>query len=186
MASKKKASKPKRKSKAESMTGKKAAEVEVRTIGDNSQLPLPKPDDYKHHMKTIKGALDRVETAKSLLNHAKSAANKSCPGMADSIKQTLQIERENDPAALQKRLEMLGIGLDVIGHTLQLTVWDTLAGDEEDMVYKRGHADGAAGRTASNKYPENSTLAETYARGWRDGTASNLGLTAEQAEAAEQ
>lgn len=168
---------------------KKAAkgdEVESRTagIGDNSQLALPAPDDYEHHMKTIKGTKDKLETAKSLLRHAKEAANKCCPGLAASIEETLKIERDGDPAKLQKRLEMLGIGLKQIGSSVQLTVFDTLAGEVEDQAYTRGFADGEGGKTMNNRYPDGSPLAKAYVRGWHHGTGKNLGQTPEQVDAA--
>lgn len=176
-----------KKSKAESVTEAKANEVEVRTvvgIGDNSQLALPAPDDYAHHMKTIKGYMDKLETAKSILSHAKTAANKACPGLAASIAETLKFEREGDPIKLQKRLEMLGMGLKQIGSTIQLSVFDSLAGDEMDMVYQRGLADGKAGKTPDCRYPEGSDLAEQYNAGWRHGTAENMGVSAADADAA--
>lgn len=160
--------------------------VEVRTpgIGDNSKLALPAPDDYSHHMKSIRGAKDKLETAKSLLRHAKDAANKCAAGLAASIEETLKIERDNDPVKLQARLEMLGLGLKEIGSTIQLSVFDSLGGDAADQVYQRGMADGKAGRTADNRYPEGSDLHALYAKGWRHGTASNLGISAEESDRA--
>lgn len=159
----------------------KAETVEVRTvagIGDNSQLALPAPDDYEHHMKSIRGAKDKLETAKSLLSHAKTAANKTCPGLAASISETLQIEREGDPVKLQTRLEMLGMGLKHIGSTIQLSVFDTLAGDEEELVARRGYEDGKAARPCNNKYPVGSSLADLYNENWQKGQAENMaGIT---------
>lgn len=159
--------------------------VEVRTIaaiGDNSQLALPAPDDYDHHMRTIKGLKEKSATAASLLRHAKTTANKACPGLAASIEETLAIEREGDPIKLQKRLELLGMGLKQIGSTISLTIFDSLAGDEMDLVYKRGFTDGSSGRPAETKYPENSDLAAEYLQGWRHGTGKNMGLTPEQVD----
>lgn len=188
MAGKKNANKPKPKPTRRKAKATKAETVEHRKIGigDNSQLALPAPDDYAHHMKTIRGLKEKSATAASLLRHAKTSANKACSGLAASIEETLAIEREGDPIKLQKRLELLGIGLKQIGSTIEVTIFDSLAGDELELVYKRGHADGKAGRTADNKYPEGSDLHAEYARGWRHGTASNLGLTAEQADAADE
>lgn len=185
MAKPKKASKKPMRRKAKAT---KAETVEPRTIGigDNSQLALPAPDDYAHHMKTIRGLKEKSATAASLLRHAKTSANKACAGLAASIEETLAIEREGDPIKLQKRLELLGMGLKQIGSTIEVTIFVTLAGDEEDLVYKRGHSDGKAGKTADNKYPEASSLHALYAKGWRHGTAENLGLTPEQADAADE
>lgn len=175
-----------RKSKAESMTGAKAAKVEVRGgMGDNApEMKLPAPDDFLHHMKSIKGCKEKLETAKSLVSHAKKAANKSCAGLSKTIERLIGIERENDPFAFQREMEMLGLGLKVTNSPIQLSVFDTLAGDVEDQAYKRGVSDGEAGRSASNPYPENSDLAESYSSGWRHGTGKNLGLSPGQVDAA--
>lgn len=158
--------------------------VEVRTagIGDNSELALPAPDDYAHHMKAIKGNMDKLETAKSMLSHAKKAADKSCPGLAASIGETLRIEREGDPVKLQKRFEFLGMGLKQIGSTIQLSVFDSLKGEVSQQAYDRGFADGEAGKTANSGYPEGSDLAGDYAKGWHHGTGKNMGLTPEQVD----
>lgn len=175
-----------RRGRGESMTGARDNTVEVRKIGigDNTGLNLPAPDDYAHHMKAIKGAKDKLETAKSLVRHAKEAANKSCTGMAASIEDTIKIERENDPEKLRRRLEMLGIGLNHIGHSLQLTIFDTLGGDTLDQIYKRFWLAGKEGKTLDNRYPVGSDLHAQAARAWRHGTAANLGLTPEQSDAA--
>lgn len=165
----------------------KAETVEVRkaaAMGDNSQLALPAPDDYAHHMKTIKGLKDRAATAQSLVRHAKTAANKACPGLAASIEETLSIEREGDPVKLQTRLEMMGMGLKHIGSTIQLSVFDSLAGDHMDQVYRRYFTDGQGGKALDNRYPEGSDLAAQASRAWRHGFAANMDQTPEQADAA--
>lgn len=168
------------------MTGAKENEVEVRTpaAGDNSQLALPAPDDFQHHYKAIKGCKDKQATAASLLKHAKEAANKSSPGLAKMIENTIAIERQNDPAALMRHFELIGYGLRQINFPVQLSVFDTLAGDTKEQVYKRGFADGESARTANNKYPAGSDLAAEYDRGYRHGTSKNLGVTPEESDAA--
>lgn len=175
-----------RRGKSESMTGAKASAVETRKvgIGDNSGLNLPAPNDFAHHMKSIKGAKDKMETAKSLVRHAKEAANKSCPGMAVAIERVIGIERENDPDKLRRELEMLGIGLGQIGSTLQLSIFDSLGGDHLDQVYRRFYRDGKEGKGLDNRYPTDSDLAAQAARAWRHGAASNIPMTPEQSDAA--
>lgn len=155
--------------------------VEVRTagIGDNSELKLPKPDDYAHHMKSIRGAKDKLETAKSLLSHAKTAANKSCPGLAASIGETLAIERDGDAVKLKQRFELLGMGLKQINSTVQLSVFDTLAGEVTEQAFKRGYADGKAGKGSNSGYPEGSDLAAEYSRGWQEGMSQNVSMSDE-------
>lgn len=185
MAGKKKATKkPLRRSKKP--TQDETVETRTAGIGDNSEMSLPAPDDYEHHMKCIRGAKDKLETAKSLLSHAKTAANKACPGLAANIGETLAIEREGDPVKLKKRFAMLGIGLKLINSTVQLSVFDTLAGEVTDQAYKRGYADGEAGKSANSGYPEGSDLETLYSKGWRHGTGKNMGLTPEQVDAADE
>lgn len=174
-----------RKSKAESMTGAKESQVEVRTIGDNSGLKLPAPKDFDYHYKSMRGALDKVKTAQALSSQASESANKCSPGLAQVIKNTIKIENEDDPAKLKRHLEMMGMGLKHIDSTIQINIFDSLAGDQIELVYKRGFSDGEAGRTAQNDYPEGSALAKEYARGWRHGTGKNLSLTPEQVDASD-
>lgn len=173
--------------KSEADTGAKENSVEVRTaakIGDNSQLKLPAPADFDHHYKSMRGAKEKVATAQALSSQASESANKCSPGLAAVIKNTLKIEAENDPAKLQRHLEMMGMGLKHIGSSVQMTIFDTLAGDVADQAYKRGFADGEAPRAAANPYPEGSDLYADYAKGWREGTAKNLGLSDEEVAAA--
>lgn len=176
----------KSKSKAESMTGKKAATTEVRQVGEghnSGELALPKPDDWDFHFRSIKGLAEKSATAASLLRHAKKSAEKSGINM-EAMNRTLSEDKAPDPAKMTRFLEQLGLGLKQSGSTLAITVHDSLAGDVADQSYKRGFADGEAGRTANNKYPENSDLAKQYTRGWMHGTGKNLGKTPEEVDAA--
>lgn len=177
-----------RRGKGESNTGAKANAVEVRTagIGDNSGLALVEPSDWNHHFKSIKGLKEKAATAQSLVRHAKTAANKLRTGLSAVIEDVISIERENDPVKLKSYLELMGVGLSCIGSTIQLNVFDSLAGDQMELVYKRGFADGEAGRTADNKYPETSDLHAEYNRGWRHGTGKNMNLTPEQVDSANE
>lgn len=177
----------KRRGKGEDMTGAKEGQVEVRTvgIGDNSTMALPEPDDWAHHKKTIRGWKEKVETAKAGLSHAKKAAIKAGVNMT-SLELVTSIERQNDPAKTLNFFEQVDLGLRLSEDTgIRITPHNTLAGDQMDLVYKRGFADGGAGRTADNSYPENSDLSEQYMRGWRHGTGKNMGLTPEQVDASE-
>lgn len=182
MAAKKKAkvkTKPargsrKRRGNGKDFTGGKENEVEVRSIGDNSGLNLPAPDDFEHHYKSIRGAQDKVKTAQAISSQASESANKCSPGLAKVIKDTLKIENENDPVKLQRHLEMMGMGLSHIGSTIQISIFDSLAGDEDDLVAKRGYADGKAARPSNNRYPSGSSLAEIYDTNWAKGQAENM------------
>lgn len=164
--------------KSEAMTGVKEGAVEVRKIGkgDNERLALPDPSDFDHHYKTIKGMKERAATASANLRHAKTAANKATPGLAATVEEIIAIERENDPAKLQRRLEMLGLGLKQTNSTIQLTIFDSLAGDVKAQAYRKGKTDAERGDFAENPYPEGSDLAAEYSRGWEEITAARLGV----------
>lgn len=175
----------KRRGASESMTGAKEGEVQVRTIGDNSSLAMPEPDDWNHHRKAILGWREKVTTAQGGLRNAIKQAKKSGVDMK-AFDLVVGIERQNDPAKALNFFQQLDMGLSLSGETtVRITPHDTLAGDQIELVYKRGFADGEAGRTADNRYPEGSELHSEYARGWRHGTGKNLNLTPEQVDASE-
>lgn len=174
-----------RRSRAESSTGKKADQVEMRKA---ASLDLPEPvelssDDFKLHYRAIKLAKDSLDRHKSLYDGCCKQAKKVSEELLAAVKLAIQYEGK-DPEDIRKDLEIRGFVLKQTGSYLQLTLHDTLAGDVNDQAYKRGLADGKAGRSASSKYPEGSDLAEEYGRGWRHGTAENMGMSAEQADAA--
>lgn len=172
-----------RKSKAENMTGANESSVEVRKLGDNSQLPIPAPDDLLHHKKSIKGWQEKVTAATAGLRNAKKLAKKAGVNLK-SLDLVVSIERDNDPAATLNFFQQVDLGLSVSEEsTLRLTVHDTLAGDQKEMVAKRGYNDGKAGRSPQNDYPEGSDLANLYQENWIKGQAENLGV--EMPEAAE-
>lgn len=183
MARGKKASAPKGGRRKAKPTADETVEVRTTGIGDNSEMKLPAPDDWNHHKKSIAGWREKVTTAQSHLRNAIKIAKKAGVNM-ESLNLLVGIERDNDPKKAAGFFNQIGLGLELSECSLRLTVHDTLAGDEEVLVYKRGYADGEAGRTAENKYPEGSDLAKVYSRGWRHGTAKNLGMTPEQSDAA--
>lgn len=183
-----------RRGKSEAMTGKKAAAVEVRTvaagIGDNSGLGLGEPvtldeKDVKSLVKATKAAMEKKDTAVSLLRGVNKMAAELHPDLPGAIKQAISEERKSDPAKLKAKLEVLGITLKASGSTVQLSVFDTLAGDVQEQAYQRGLGDAKCGRSSSNPYPENSDLADQYAKGFRHGTADNMNVSRDDADAAE-
>jgi len=174
-----------RRGKGESNTGAKESQVEVRSIGDNSALALPEPDDWNHHKKAIAGWREKVTTAQSHLRNAIKVAKKAGVNM-ESLNMVVGIERTNDPAKAMDFFRQVDLGLSLGDSSIRLTAHDTLAGDQMDLVYKRGFADGEAGRTADNRYPETSELHSEYNRGWRHGTGKNMGLTPEQVDSADE
>jgi hypothetical protein len=176
----------KRKSKAESMTGAKENAVEVRKLGgDNApELKLPSEEDFNYHLKNIRGAVEKKDTAVNLVRLANQSAEKACKGLGKTIARLIKLDRSDDPMAFQRELELLGYGLKVTGSPVQISIHDMLLGDVEDQAYGRGRKDGEAGKTLSNPYPDGTSLAAKYAEGHMHGQAKNLGLTTEQADAA--
>lgn len=166
-----------RKSRAEDSTGAKENATEMRT----GELGLGEPividsDTFAMHLKSIKGATEKKDTAVSLLRGCMNAAKKVNEHLPEAIKLAIQEERSNDPSKLKKRLEVLGIALRETGSPVQLTVHDTLLGDVKQVAYDRGFKAGEGGQTLANPYPAGSDLSENYATGWRNGQAKLLGV----------
>lgn len=167
----------KRRGKGEDMTGANEGKVEVRMGGDNSpKLELPAPDDFAYHMKAIKGSLEKKDTAVALVRNAKKSADKAAPGLSGTIDRLIKIERSNDPMAFQREMELLGYGLKQTNSPIQISVFDTLLGDQKEQVAKRGYEDGKAGRSAKQEYPDGSDLAGLYSDNWMRGQAEMLGV----------
>jgi len=169
--------KPRKTNSRKRKTKDKGDEAEMRK-GELSLEPVVIDSSTFHfHMKAIKSATERKDTANNLLRGCYKAAKLVNEHLADTIRELITLERTDDPAKLRRKLETLGIGLKETGSPIQLTVHDTLMGDVVDAAYKRGHDAGANGRPLNCPYPENSDLAEAYGAGWRNGTGGNLGLT---------
>ena len=169
--------------KAESMTGAKANSVEKRTPSQ-TDMDLPKPDDIVFHMKTIKGFKDMQTSAGGRVRAARLAAKKCnslLPGLIDEL---IGLERLTDKGEFKRRLEALGVGLKTVGAPIQLSVFDTLAGDVNKQAYDRGKAEADAGKGCNCPYPEGTDLADSYNTGWRNATGGKLGLTEAQTAAA--
>lgn len=184
--------KGKRRSKAEADTGAKANAVEVRTakggIGDNSgDLGLPvviESKDFHYHLKAYKAAIEKKDTAVSLVRGVLKGAAQLHKELPGALKEAVTVERDNDPFRLKQRLEVLGIALKETGSPIQISVFDTLHGDVAQQSYERGFGDGENGRTLNDRYPVGSDLSAQYVRGWRHGTGKNLGQSPEQVDAA--
>lgn len=172
-----------RRSKADSMTEAKANKAEMRQASDaQPEMDLPKPDDILFHMRSIKGLKERATTVNAAVRNARKSAaklNKFLPVVIDEL---LALERADDQTAFQHRMEMLGLGLQAIGHHVQLSIHDTLLGDVNEAAELRGYKDAKAGRVAGAVYPEGSDLHALYMKGWQRGTAENLGMTIEDTD----
>lgn len=155
--------------------------VEVRTagIGDNSGLNLPAPDDFNHHKATILGWREKVTTAQGHLRNAIKTAKKAGINM-EALNMVVGIERDNDPAKAMDFFRQVDLGLEHGESSLRLTVHDTLAGDESELVARRGFEDGKAARPQSSDYPEGSDLAAIYSENWLKGQAAIFNITASE------
>ncbi len=164
----------------------KAAEAEANAVEGNPVLDL-KPIEidegtFEVHLKAIKSALDKKETAMSLLRTCRKRAKEAGDDILDAVDAALKFERmdQNDVA---HQLQILGFALKKTDNPIQLSLYNTLLGDEKEQAYNRGFKDGEAGKTAQNDYPEGSDLAAEYTRGWDHGTAKNLGFSPEETDA---
>lgn len=167
-----------RRSRAEAMTGAKENAAEVRT----GELGLGEPvvidsDTFGFHLRAIKGATEKKDTANNLLRNCFKAAKQVNEHLPEAIKLAISEERSNDPAKLKKRLEVMGIALRETGSPVQLTVHDSLLGDVKGVAYKRGKDMGTAGKALVNVYPAGSDLAAEMERGWQDGQRDLLGIS---------
>lgn len=174
-----KADKPKkargsRKSKAESMTGAKANEVESRS-GELDLKPVEiDARDVQVHMRSIKAAMEKKDTAVSLLRSAKKNAKAVHPALADAIDKVIKLERSDSHHDLRQELEVFNIVLRETGAPIQISVHDTLLGDVVDQARNRGRKDAEGGKFASNPYLAGSDLAGAYSAGWEAVTAERV------------
>lgn len=164
-----------RKSKAESVTGKKAGEVETRS----GELDIPEPviiasSDFQFYLKAAKSATEKKDTAVNLLRGVYKQAQKLHKQLPGALKRAIEIERADDHADLRGELEVLGIALREIGCPIQITISDTLLGDVKDQAFKRGRKDAELGKFASSPYPADSDLSQEYSRGWEAMTAERV------------
>lgn len=165
----------------------KAAEAKENAVESGQVLDLQPVEiderDFNLHLKSIKSALDKKETAMSLLRTCRKRAKEASPEILSAVDFALSFERL-DQDELARRLQLMGFALKHTESPIQLTLHNTLLGDATETAYKRGFKDGEAGRTARVDYPDGSDLAKEYTRGWNHGTAKNLGVSPEQADVA--
>lgn len=173
----------KRRGNAEAVTGAKEAKVEVRKAElDLKQVEI-NDGDFDLHFRAVKSAKERVETASSLYRTCLKNAKKVSPELQDAIKDALKFEGMQH-ADIKRQMEIAGYVLRKTGSSVQLTIHDSLMGDTNEAYYKRGHHDGEGGKTPDQRAPEGTDLHESYMRGWRHGTSKNMGMTAEESDAA--
>ena len=141
-----------RKSKAESMTGKKGAEVEVRTIGE--ELKLAKPADILHTLKTIKGWKEKIATLNSHLSTAYKTA-KAAKISKKTVDFLLGLER-GDPVEYRAEMETIGVGLKAVGAPFQLNVFDIAYANDIEQAKAEARACAQSGRGFECRFSEGS------------------------------
>jgi hypothetical protein len=153
----------KRRSRAEAMTGKKAASSSMRKVSAQSEMKLPSPETWELHFKSIRGAMDRRDSASAFVTSCKKAANAVHPDLGKTVERLVKLEKAGDVETLMRELKMLGFGLKQVQAPIQLSIHNTLFGDPLAQAAREGRDDSANGRMAHNPYPEGSALATAYA-----------------------
>lgn len=158
----------------------KADTVEMRTAGELDLKQIAIDDaDFDMHLRAMKGAKDRMATAKNLYDGCCKAAKKVSEELLTAVKKAIKFEAM-DVDDIKRALEIDGYVLRKTGSPVQLTIHDTLMGDVNEAADVQGYRDAKAGRVAKSPYPESSDLHELYMAGWQRGTRENMGLPPEE------
>lgn len=164
----------KRRSRAEDMTEAKANTVEVRT-GELQLKPVEiDTKDVQVHLRAIKAAIEKKDTAVSILRNAKKRAKEVHPELANAIDRVLKIERADSMHELRAELEVLNIVLRVQQAPIQIYLSDSLMGDVAEQAFRRGVKDAKAEKMSSSPYPDGSDVDGHYKRGWESVMASRV------------
>jgi len=139
--------------------------------------------DFDLHLRSLKGAKEKFDTAKRLYDSCCKAAKKVSAQLLDAIKFAIKLEGM-DAADVKTELEIKGYVLKRSGSSVQLTIHDTLLGDVLDVAYDRGKEAGGNGKPCASPYPKGSDLEERWCTGWRNAVGGTLGLTEEETEEA--
>lgn len=170
----------KRRGKSEDMTGAKDGAVEMRKAGSFDLQPMEIDDsDFELHFKAAKSAKETAEKYQSLYRGQLKQAKKVSQDLHDSVKLALSLDGKSD-SDIKRDLEIKGYVLKRRAGSIQLTIHDTLLGDENQLAEKRGLDAALAGQTSANPYPTGSDLAALYAKGFKKGTIKNLPIDEEQ------
>lgn len=174
------------KSKAENSTGAKAAEAEMRKPESPTQLELTgsaiekKPGQFRTYFNRAVSEYSMYTKAQGRYRETIKEAKEENPLLAEAVKMAIKLvddEGEIDHDAIKAKLQVHGFLLSEFGSHLQLSLHDTLLGDEKDYAWKRGfERGGTAGMALDMPYPKNSELNEIYSLGWRNGQLKIMGL----------
>jgi len=169
-------------SKARKAKVEKQDQTEVRTGGelDLQQIAID-DDDFDMHHRALKGAVEKMKTAKNLYDGCCKAAKKVSPELLDAVKFAIKLEGM-DAADIKRELEIKGYALKRTGSSVQLTIHDTLLGDETELAYKRGKEAGGNGKPCASQYPAGTDLDAQWRTGWRNAVGGTLGLSEEETE----
>lgn len=153
--------------------------AEMRTGGELDLKQVAIDDaDFDMHLRAMKGAKDRMATAKNLYDGCCKAAKKVSEDLLVAVKKAIKFEGM-DLDDIKRALEIDGYVLRKTGSPVQLTIHDSLMGDVNQAADTCGYRDARAGKVAKSPYPESSDLHELYMAGWQRGTRENMGLDPE-------
>lgn len=157
----------------------KADTAEMRKGGELDLKQVAIDDaDFDMHLRAMKGAKDRMATAKNLYDGCCKAAKKVSEDLLVAVKKAIKFEGM-DLDDIKRALEIDGYVLRKTGSPVQLTIHDSLMGDVNQAADTCGYRDARAGKVAKSRYPESSDLHELYMAGWQRGTRENMGLDPE-------
>lgn len=164
----------KRRGSGENFTGAEENKTEVRKA-ELDLKPVEIDDgDFDMHLKSVKAATEKLTTAQGLLRSCYKAAKKVSPQLLDALKYALKAERA-DAEDIKRELEVMGYVLKKTNAPIQITLHDTLLGDENELAAKRGYQNGKNGTGMNCPYPEGSDLASLYADAYMKGQADLIG-----------
>lgn len=176
------------KPKATRATGKAKAELRaeakeaVKEHVAQATLKMPEPRDLEHHFKTIKGFKEKASTANSHLRDARKKAKEAGINLA-ALDGIYAFERM-DEHEVRAELSQLAKHMELQGHPVQIALFEAKNGNVDEEAYRVGRRHCELGRAADNPYPEGSTPAVQYERGYMELTAERLGVTKDELAAA--
>lgn len=175
-----------RRRRLESETGAKENTVEMRKPEPPTQLELTgsavekKPGQFRAYFNRAISEYNMYTKAQGRYRETIKEAKEENPLLAEAIKMAIKLvddEGAIDHEAIKAKLQVHGFLLSEFGSHLQLSLHDTLLGDEKEYAYKRGFERGGTdGMALDMPYPKGSDLNEIYALGWRNGQNKIVGL----------
>jgi len=145
-------------------------------------MNMPQPKDLEHHYRSVKGFAEKAATANSHLRTARKTAKEAGVDLA-ALDRMFKYERM-DEHEVRAELAQLSKHMEIQGHPVQIALFEAKNGNVDEEAYRVGRRHCEMGRAAENPYPEGSTPAAQYERGYMELTAERLGVTKEELAAA--